>query len=218
MILDIPKALLSPFSDDKWKSKLFILTLLSILGTFLEPSGLGWLSWLPIFIFIGYCVQFSYNEIHNITPLLPDWHSNFLKYFKYGAIFSVITFIYSIIVFLIMLTMIKLSYTLIFGIGGFIFSIVCLWITGAYCDNFQFKDAFNMKKFIRLISKIQLEIIIFILIIFALFTIACILAPFVKDLKLSKTTVVLIISLLEPFIILFINNLIAQIYRIGKDV
>jgi len=218
MQLDIKRALLSPFSDNRWKGKLFILILLSLISAFLTLSNLNLLSWLPIFIFTGYSLQFAHNEIHDIKPILPDWKFNFLTYFKYGAIFSAITFVYSIILFLIMIIMIKLSYILIFGIGCFVFSIVGIWITGVYCDNFQFKDAFNKKKFIRLISESQLEIIIFILIIFVLLTIAFIAVPFVQILELSKTTKVLIISLLEPFIILFINNLIAQIYRIGKNV
>lgn len=216
MILDIPKALMSPFSDDEWKSKIFILTLLSILGTFLELSGLGWLSWLPIFIFIGYCTQVVHNEIHNIVPLLPDWHSNFVKYLKYGAIFSFITFIYSIIIFLLMVSMIKLSYTLILGIGVFIFSAVCLWITGAYCDNFKFKDSFAINNCLKLFSRAKWELAVTLLIILILFAVCFNFIVILTKLKLSQNIIRIILSPLSPFVSLFINNLIAQTYKAGR--
>ena len=63
MQLDIKKALLSPFSDNKWKGKIFILTLLSVFAGLLDDSRMGWLSWFPTFIFNGYCAQFIYNEM-----------------------------------------------------------------------------------------------------------------------------------------------------------
>lgn len=217
MQLDIKKAFLSPFSDDKWKSKIFILILLSVFAGLLDGSKIGWLSWFPTFIFNGYCAQFIYNEIHNINPLLPEWHANFLKYFKYGFIFTIITIIYSIIIFLILFNFIKLSYNAKIIPILFIFSVIYFWVSGSYCDNFKFSEAFAITKFFKLNLRIKWEFLITILIIFGSIIICYKSVPFLIKFNLSQNIIGIIISFLAPFILLFIDNLVAQSYKKGRS-
>lgn len=215
--LDIKKAILSPFSGEKWKSKIFILTLFSLFCALLETIGLSFLSWIPTIIFNGYCAQFIYNEIHNITPLLPEWHANFLKYFKYGFIFTIITIIYSIIIILIVFNFIKLSYNAKIIPILFIFSVIYFWVSASYCDNFKFSEAFATTKFFKLILRIKWEFLITILIIFGSIIICYKSGPFLVKFNLSQNIIGMIIALLSPFILLFIDNLLAQAYKAGGD-
>ena len=207
MILDIPKALLSPFSDDKWKSKLFILTLLAVVSLFLL---------FPFWIFIGYCLQFMHNEIHNIKPLLPDWHSNFVKYLKYGVVYFIVISIFLILNFLIIFPFIK-SFNVAFTIYMFIFSIINFAILCLYSDKLKFSEAFYLKNFLELISRVQWEFLILILIMSLPTIILYFWVPLIAKIQLYKTIIIVISYLLYPFTTLILYNLIAQTYKKARE-
>ena len=250
MNLDIKKAFYSPFSDSKWKSKLFILSLFSIFSVFqyflttIQPPTFSMLFFLlillpipPLFIFAGYCLQFGHNAIHNISPLLANWKSNFFKYFKHGLFSLIVFFIYAIplIMILYIISPEKQATTLYYLIDlsskmhilkflGFhiiyliFFLIIFLLITlniailfsadCLYMDNFKISNAFAVRKLFKFIFDAKYELFLIIVIS----TILNFISEIAKHLLSSS----LIISIVPAFIIslqcLIINNLLGQTY------
>lgn len=203
MKLDIKKAFLSPFSDEKWISKLVILTLFAWTGLFLI---------FPFWIFIGYCLEFMHNEINNIKPLLPDWHSNFIKYLKYGIGFFIVISIFLILNFIIIFPFIK-SFKVALTIYMFIFLIISFAVLCLYSDKLKFSEAFYLKNFFVVISRVQLEFLILILIMFLPGIILYFGVPLITKFQLYKNIIIAINYLLYPFTTLILYNLIAQIYK-----
>lgn len=168
MKLDIKRAVVSPFSDSQWKSKISILILLALINAILERLGWSLLWLIPAFISTGYCLQFAHNEIHDIKPLLPNWSYNFLKYLKYGTIFGVISGLYTLIIILLVSSFIKLPFNKVFIIGLFTSFLIVFLVSGIYCYNFKFKESFNGRKIFDIVYKKKMEFFITIPIIFIL--------------------------------------------------
>lgn len=203
--LDIKKAFYSPFSDKKWKSKIFILTLLVVAGLFLL---------FPFGIYIGYCLQFMHNEIHDIKPLLPDWRSNFIKYLKYGVGFFVIVsmiFIFSFLVIFLFIKPFKVAFTL----NTLIFYIISFAILCLYSDKLKFSEAFYLKNFFKVISRVRWEFSTLVLIM-SLPVIICFWITSIGKSQLCRT-IIAISYLLYPFATLILYNLIAQIYKKARS-
>lgn len=200
--LDIKKAFLSPFSDDKWKSKIFILALSIVTGLFLL---------FPFLIFIGYALQFMHNEIHDIKPLLPDWSSNFIKYLKYGVGYFVVISMFFIFSFLVIFPFIK-PFKVAFTIHTIIFSIINFVILCLYSDKLKFSEAFYLKSFFKVISRVQWEFLTLVLIMSLPVIIYCWI-PSIEKSQLYKTIIIVISYLLYPFTTLILYNLIAQTYK-----
>lgn len=204
MQLNVKNAFLSPFSDEKWKSKLFILSLLLI-------ASIGLL--FPYWIFIGYCLQFMHNEIHNIKPLLPDWRSNFIKYLKHGVCYFMIISMFFIFCFLLIFLFIK-PFKIAFMIFTFIFTIINFAVLSLYSDKLKFSESFYLKKFFKVISRVQWTFLILVLITILPVIIYCG-GPSIEKNKLYQT-IIIVIYLLYPFITLILYNLIAQTYKKAK--
>lgn len=205
MKLDIKRAFLSPFSDEKWKSKIFILLLLAVTGLFLL---------FPFGIFIGYGLQFMHNEIHNIKPLLPDWHSNFIKYLKYGVGYFVVISMFFIFSFLLIFLFIK-PFKVAFAIFMFIFSIINFTVLSLYSDKLKFSEAFYLKNFFKVISRVQWTFLALVLIMF-LPVCMYLFIPSIEKSQLYKT-IIIISYLLYPFTTLILYNLIAQTYKKARS-
>lgn len=111
MELNIKKAFLSPFSDEKWYLKLifpfFMTFLISLIGGKILPQPYnGFLSVISIISFLilsGYYIQFQHNEIHSERLLLPNLKSKKIAYIKLGLFGAIISIFYLIIGFLLMI-------------------------------------------------------------------------------------------------------------------
>lgn len=223
MQLDIKRAFLSPFSEKDWPWNLFLFGVLSYITIAIHANMLlkGALIGIPFSILIrvllfGYLIHYIHNEIHGITPSLPNWKTNIFSYFKKGlecsiiilgyvAIYLIILFIPILLICLIPLSWVKLLFiTLLFIVSLPILGIIVC----CYADTLNYSDSFNLKRSYKLFSKAKKEMIFssflaFTLIIFAdiftFFTISNIIA----------------VSILTP-IILIISNLCTQGYKISK--
>ena len=91
MQLDIKKAFLSPFSEEKWYIKLIFpsfMAIFSLISNILaqehkaEVLGLALITLLPFLVLYGFFAQFAHNEIHDELPLLPDLKTKVKQYFK----------------------------------------------------------------------------------------------------------------------------------------
>lgn len=193
---------------------------------------------LPGFVLSGFFLQFVHNEIHDETPLLPNLKSQILQYLKYGAKLLGLVLYYMITLGLIMCAIIlilnifigivigicsallhlqKPVMILLSTITSLIISIpiIIVWfsyfilLTGAFADNFNFKEAKNYKRIFSLLSKVKSEIAIYIVCLFIAIVIITLL-PF-----LPKITLILapIITAIIQFVLI---NLKAQVYKIAK--
>lgn len=211
MRLDFKKAFYSPFSDDKWKSKLFILTLLTVFNVLFEILKIRVFEFVISCILTGYCLRFAHNEIHNITPLLPNWRSNFLKYLNYGG--------FSLIVFLAYFLLCSIPIYIIFYLikSSIIANIFLVFISltmvfgglSLYCDNFKLKEAFNIYEFFKLIAKAKWELFVITLI----FMFLGIVFYSIKIYFPEKTIIDVTFVIIAPLYSLITANLIAQVYK-----
>lgn len=237
MELNIKKALLSPFSDNKWYIKLIFpsITMFCIFVLYLKPHVPLIVALTIVLICIllgimlnGFFIQFRHNEICNNKPLLPEFNGTFEDiedYFIYGLnscgiyfMYAIPTLLLSIIghihapIIIAVLTSILflLSYLLLFIAGSF--------SQNAYADYFCFGNAVKFKKIFRLMSKVKLEIFIYLIlstILMLLYLcIVVILALIVKNIN-----IIFAILCSIPIIILILIelDLQAQIYKIAKN-
>ncbi len=245
MNINFKKAFLSPFSDSKWKSKLLILILLStfniLLGVISAKFNVFVLLLLNIpitFICAGYIAQFAHNEINQILPLLPSWHSSFLKYFKYGFSSYIVVLIYSIpivITFLFIKSLTGKEYLnflmTLFGninvlnffdkyIVNFLFSLPkmifillsCMTYASAFClywNNFKISDTFAIKKIFKFIIKAKYELIAMSLLAIGLTHVTIFLENLVIPFNIAIFVAYIILCSLQALII---ANALAQIY------
>lgn len=105
MELNIKKAFLSPFSDEKWYIKLIfpsIMAIFSLLANAFSHTHMKEVLLLSLIVFIpalvlsGFFLQFAHNEIHDETPLLPNLQSKAKEYFNYGLRIFGISLLYAI--------------------------------------------------------------------------------------------------------------------------
>lgn len=227
MELDIKKVFKSPFSEEKWYMKLIFPFIVMILSSpiFTYAGGESPIISLSIiilsFILAGFYAQFGHNEIHDISPLLPELESNIGNFFKYGFKLSVIMSIYLLLVeiglFLLFvgastspnLASIAFILIIIGMIIGFPLSIIA---QGIFFDNFSFKEAFNVKKILQFLPKVKKEAIVY-----TLFTICFVLLSGICNalVKISGFTVIFTAAFLTIFQ-LAVVNFNAQIYKIAK--
>lgn len=211
MKLDIKKALQSPFRDEKWKSKLFILTFLITINLLFNTLNIRVLQFLISCIIIGYCLQYAHNEIHDINPILPDWFSNFFKYFNYGAssilVCLVYVLLYSIPIYIVFYLIKSSVIANVFL--AFITLVIIFWGLSIYCDNFKFKKIFNIFNFLKLIYKAKWELFIIIF----LFMIFVVILYLIESYFQQKHIINIVYILITPLYSLATTNLIAQLYK-----
>lgn len=242
MKLDIKKAFLSPFSDDKWLGKLFVLSLFSVIINLviclLLINAIGNIPLLLLFSSLfalvsgGYCAQFANNVIHDNSLILPVWHNNFLKFFKYGFFSFMVSLIYVapfLIIYakalmlkeVILISLFKLVGTLGMAIILFILKMIYLFVllvflsiaVALYWDDFKFWDAFKFNKLFKLIFQARLELSLSIILITLL--------GFISNLVVSQTPQNIMANIIAIVIVpiqaIITTNLIAQAYKKAKS-
>lgn len=243
MDLEIKRAFLSPFSEEKWYLKLIFpaimvaFSLISHLAVHEHKMAaiiLMLITLLPNLVLYGFFAQFAHNEICDEIPLLPSLKSKVKQYFSYGVknlglsicygiAFFVICFVLSLVIGIMwgIMSAILGSNKIILQIAQIIIFVLVLifmvafmpLVQGAFADNFSFKEAWNYKRIFKLMLKVKSEIAIYLLLATCL-TIA--LAIIVLILSLPKFTLILapILTAIEQLISI---NLYAQVYKIAKS-
>jgi len=218
MKLDIKKAIYSPFSEPKWYIKISILCFLSVIGCLLfkKESALEVLIELPlILISVGYLLYFCHNEIHDFSPLLPEWNKNsIIKYLKHGFIIFAIG-----LFFILFLSNMPFNLALYFnpmlknstifkltrGIYDCIFLVFNNLVFVNYSFNFKLINCFKWFKIFKLFLQKELFFFLLIMIITKLIVDSIIL-------YISHTFAIIVLT----FLLLISFNLLAQIVK--KDI
>lgn len=243
MQLDIKKAFLSPFSEEKWYIKLIFpafMAIFSLISNILaqehkaEVLGLALITLLPFLVLYGFFAQFAHNEIHDELPLLPDLKTKVKQYFKYGLsllgiilIYTIAFFIISFVISLILgfalgftVAVLKLSKIIIpIVLAILLIPVLILTIAymtlveGSFVDNFNFNEALNFKKIYSLIFKVKSEIFVYIILAFGLTIVLSIITIILAVPKITLILVPIVIAIQQLISI----NLKAQVYKIAKS-
>lgn len=107
MELDIKKAFLSPFSEEKWYLKLIFPVAVAALSFSanvlynlhshkLEALLIALLAIIPSIILLGFFAKFAQNEIKGQPTLLPELKSQVSQYLVYGLKYIGVILIYTI--------------------------------------------------------------------------------------------------------------------------
>lgn len=239
MELNIKKAFLSPFSEEKWYLKLIFpiaVAALSFAANIiskehkLESLLLALVSIIPSIILTGFFAQFAHNEIKDELPLLPELKSKITQYLIYGLKLIGATLIYAF-VFLLMASTITITLAVLSKFSGaskltmaIIFTVLLVPISilimaimtlfqGIFSDNFNFEETLNIKRIWSLVFKAKAEIAIYLLLSLGL---AIALGIISVILTVPKVTIFLV-----PFFIaleqLISMNLKAQVYKVAKS-
>lgn len=239
MQLDIKKAFLAPFSEEKWYLKLIfpaIVFAFSIISGILykthkiEAFLLSLLILVPYLVWIGLLSQFAHNEIKDELTLLPELKSKVKQYFIYGVNFLAAYLIYALVFCLIAVVFAIILAVLSFATGAnkltmaIIFTVlfvpvaiavmaILVLIQGAFADNFSIKNTLNIKRIWALICKAKAEIAIYLLL-------SLVLAIALKMISIILAIPVITIVLI-PFCItieqLISVDLKAQVYKVAKS-
>lgn len=107
MELNIKKAFLAPFSDEKWYIKLIFPSIMAIFSLIFnvlihvkpkESIILYLIVLIPSLILSGFFLQFAHNEIHDEKPLLPNLKSNIKTYLVNGIKYLGLTLLYALVI------------------------------------------------------------------------------------------------------------------------
>lgn len=242
MKLDLQRTFDSITGTPKWFWKVSILgflCILLILSKGLSKISLNY-SFAVLFIGFpiemiktGYLMQFIHNEINNISPLLPQWGSGIKTYIKLGIKYYSITISYVICLLSFFMLFIITPVSFLFAHDKFLQDVIIIplgvlfTILGiiiiqlaicSYVDNFRYKHAFNLGRFVQMVVKVKKEIVICLFITF-ISTLSVLLISEIVE-KSSNLLVgicaYVFISYFIAITFLFLNNLSAQIYKIAK--
>ncbi|MDD3014109.1 MAG: DUF4013 domain-containing protein [Candidatus Gastranaerophilales bacterium] len=258
MSIDINKAINLPLSDPKWIQKLLIGGLfyfvfqvinstISIFDYLMAKNQSFFqipvaslfsvitfklialiLALLFTSIPIGYVLQSVHNQVNDKDGFLPEWSSNLYFYFINGLKYIFIKFIYSIILFFLLLipaisgfTVFKLNIDnpLISFSGVGLFTLIAVIIILGYlviiplifisfAENFVISDAFDLKKLYKILFNNINDFILCDLFVLAAFTIQILLSIL---LVCTCVGILFIPFLYLPFF-LIVMNLFSQAY------
>lgn len=231
MELDIKKAFKSPFLEEKWHIKLifpFIVAILNLItNVYYKDSSLTSLviNFLVIILGIalsGFFAQFGHNEVHNQSPLLPDMEENIKNFFIYGIKLVGIMIVYfSLVLIGSLFGLTAYAHPSVLALFGLFLMVLGLFVgfplavvaEGIFFDNFNFKEALDIKKVFRLLTKIKMEILLYI--------IACICFMMLMSIFNSLVTIysvtIIFVAAFVTAIQLALINFNAQIYKIAKS-
>lgn len=231
MALDLKKAFSSPFSEEKWYKKLifpFILAIFNLMtNVYYKDSSLSSLiiNFAVIILGIvlsGFYAQFGHNEIYDKSPLLPDLDSNVKNFFLYGTKLVGIMLIYFSLVLVGSLfglsVLANLNILALFGLflmvlGLFVGFPLAVVAEGIFFDNFSFKESIDIKKVIKLLAKVKMEVLLYIIACICFMMIASMLNTIVSMFGVT----IIFAAALSTIIQLALINFNAQVYKIAKS-
>lgn len=235
MRLDFKKAILLPFSGKDWFLRLIVLSILSIsqIGFhFVIYSKMNFnlyndiIVWMILgLLFFGYFCQFAHNEFNNVSPSLPSWKLDFVKYLRQGFICSIGMFINL----LILSALIVPFYALIQAIHGDyinylstviyyqLFKIVTIYtifmVPCFYAFKFRFKDMLAFKKNAQTFSNAKLEFLLCFAVFLISSKIISLLSLHIKPIYIQVILTSLILSIV--YIVTF--DLFIQTFKLSKQ-
>ncbi|EKE02908.1 MAG: hypothetical protein ACD_20C00316G0006 [uncultured bacterium] len=180
----------------------------------------------------GYALQSAHNEINGKEPLLPDWDSKFLDYFKYGMYFFAINILYLFILVAIaavptmisgvvfglyqdnpIVSLLSLTFVVLF-VAPFILIYLAIlpFIATTYADNFNFQDSFKLDKVFIGISRIIPDYLASL----GLSLVILLLIPFLLVLSVCTCIGILLIPFLILPALLIVLNLFSQAHKQSK--
>lgn len=230
MELDMKKALKSAFSEEKWYSKLifpFILAIFNLItNVYYKDSSLTSviINLLVIILGIalsGFYAQFGHNEVHGKQPLLPELESNIKNFFIYGIKLVGIMLIYFSLVLIGSLfglsAMAHPSILALFGLFLMVFGIfvgfpLAIVAEGIFFDNFSFKESLDIKKIIKLLAKVKMEVLLYIIACICFMMITSGLNSIVSMFGIT----IIFAAAVSTIIQLALINFNAQTYKIAK--
>lgn len=176
MNIDLKSSLLFPFRSAGWFKKLlfawifiFLPITLIINITYYDYYATLYLALTMLFQFsfsFGYMIQSAHNVIKDEDAVLPSWTNNFINYFSIGLQYLIVLFLYSLP--FIMFIMAIYIWNSLQNWSEFIqfapafialmilflaFVIIIPFVAALFAENFNFKDAFRLRKIINIISK-----------------------------------------------------------------
>jgi hypothetical protein len=192
----------------------------------------------------GYLSVFAHNQINGIVPLFPEWKSNLIKYFKIGFKGMLISYIYFFIGYSL-LGIYSWLMNSIFGTGSLLISnnilksrlilsyldmiftcLVCVVAFSIYCNQFKFKDAFNISLIFKIIFSNKYNIFkILALYIGIMLIISNVyifvfeqISPHYKYFKIIMDIVLIsLMTIFAPVLSVITINIFAQIYGSYKQ-
>lgn len=231
MALDMKKAFNSPFSEEKWYKKLifpFMLAIFNLMtNVYYQDSSLTSIviNFAVIILGIalsGFYAQFGHNEIHDQSPLLPDLESNMKNFFLYGIKLVGIMLIYfSLVLIGSLFGLSALAHPSILALFGLFLMVLGLFVgfplavvaEGVFFDNFSFKESIDVKKVIKLLAKVKMEVLLYIIACICFMMITSGLNSIVSIFSVT----IIIAAALSTIIQLALINFNAQIYKIAKS-
>lgn len=231
MELDIKKAYLSPFSEEKWYLKLIFPSIMALISIILSNKNLHipnlyvliiiLISIIPSFILSGFFIQFEHNEIHDELPLLPILKSNIPTYGKYGVNCIGVAIFYGILSLLLLIAFalaIKYAVTAKIFIGIILLIPFILFLIAAglaqstYADSFHFTEAINIKRVFIIMSKVKVEILVYLL----MSIILTFLTFFITLILVLSVVGIILVPFTTAILQLIIVNIKAQVYKVAK--
>ncbi len=230
MTLDIKKAFKSPFSEEKWYRKLifpFILAIFNLMtSVYYQDSSLTSLiiNFAVIILGImlsGFYAQFGHNEIHDQSPLLPDLESNIKNFFLYGIKLVGIMLIYFSLVFVgSLFGLSALAHPSVLALFGLFLMVLGLFVglplaiiaEGIFFDNFSFKESLDVKMVIKLLAKVKMEVLLYIIACICFMMITSGLNAIVSIFGIT----IIFAAAISTIIQLALINFNAQVYKIAK--
>lgn len=231
MELDFKKAFKSAFLEEKWYTKLifpFIMAILSLItnafykDTSMTSAVINLLTIVPGIILSGFYAQFGHNEVHDKSPLLPDLEPNIMNFFTYGIKLVGIMLIYFSLVFVgSLFGLSAFAHPSAFALFGLFLMIAGIFIgfplaviaEGLFFDNFNFKESLDIKKVFKLLTKVKMEVLLYIITCICFMMIMSILSSIVSLYGVALLFAAALVATIQLALI----NFNAQIYKIAKS-
>lgn len=231
MKLDIKKAFKSPFAEEKWYKKLifpFMLAIFNLItNVYYQDSSLTSLiiNFAVIILGValsGFYAQFGHNEIHEQSPLLPDLDSNIKNFFLYGIKLVGIMMIYfSLVLIGSLFGLSALAHPSVLALFGLFLMVLGLFVgfplavvaEGIFFDNFSFKESLDIKKVIKFLGKVKMEVLLYIIACICFMMITTGLNSIVSMFGIT----IIFAAAISTAIQLALINFNAQVYKIAKS-
>lgn len=224
MQLDIKKAILVPFSERRWLLVLLILSVLRFCYKINNNLPFRMVLIFGAILFLGYFCQFVHNEFNNISPSLPSWKSNFIKYLRQGFICSIGMFINLLIFSCFIIPFfaltqvihnnnVKYVYDLMHQLSEIIMIYVSFIVPCLYAENFKLRTVFNFKKLFKMIFNTKFDFLLCFIILIISGKIISLISLHIKPIYMQ----IILTSLIFSIVYVVVFDLFIQTFKLHKQ-
>lgn len=224
--LDIKKAILLPFSGKDWFLRLIVLSVLclGVSNVYCKFDINNFIMTILIFlllIFFGYFCQFAYNKFNNITPCLPSWKLDFIKYLRQGFIWLMGVFSYLFVIsafafiFVPLIQIIHNNYLKILSdiVNQLVIIFIIFVVPCLYADKLNFRGILDFKKLVKTFLNTKLDFLLCFLISIVFGEIIKIILHYIK----SSYMQFILIPLIFFITYLIVFDLFIQVFILSKE-